>query len=282
MVVHLVDVSGFIYRAFYGLPSLIYKGQEVGALYGFCSAMQKIVAMFPNSMFIAAIDCGKKTFRNEIYSEYKATRKAMPDELVNQIPFIKEACDKFGFFKVEKPGFEADDIIATYAKKINEQNVNIISSDKDLMQLINNRITIYDPMKRTYITKEDVIKKFGVTPDKVLDVLSLMGDASDNVPGVPGIGAKTASSLINEYGSLDNLIANINSLPKSKRNNILQAEIDKAVLSRKLIRLRDDLDLEYEFKVSEPKGLNDFLLSYGFKSLIKNTGKQNQLFDIAL
>ena len=282
MVVHLVDVSGFIYRAFYGLPSLIYKGQEVGALYGFCSAMQKIVAMFPNSMFIAAIDCGKKTFRNEIYSEYKATRKAMPDELVNQIPFIKEACDKFGFFKVEKPGFEADDIIAIYAKKINEQNVNIISSDKDLMQLINNRITIYDPMKRTYITKEDVIKKFGVTPDKVLDVLSLMGDASDNVPGVPGIGAKTASSLINEYGSLDNLIANINSLPKSKRNNILQAEIDKAVLSRKLIRLRDDLDLEYEFKVSEPKGLNDFLLSYGFKSLIKNTGKQNQLFDIAL
>ena len=282
MVVHLVDVSGFIYRAFYGLPSLIYKGQEVGALYGFCSAMQKIVAMFPNSMFIAAIDCGKKTFRNEIYSEYKATRKAMPDELVNQIPFIKEACDKFGFFKVEKPGFEADDIIATYAKKINEQNVNIISSDKDLMQLINNRITIYDPMKRTYITKEDVIKKFGVTPDKVLDVLSLMGDASDNVPGVPGIGAKTASSLINEYGSLDNLIANINSLPKSKRNNILQAEIDKAVLSRKLIRLRDDLDLEYEFKVTEPKGLNDFLLSYGFKSLIKNTGKQNQLFDIAL
>ena len=282
MVVHLVDVSGFIYRAFYGLPSLIYKGQEVGALYGFCSAMQKIVAMFPNSMFIAAIDCGKKTFRNEIYSEYKATRKAMPDELVNQIPFIKEACDKFGFFKVEKPGFEADDIIATYAKKINEQNVNIISSDKDLMQLMNDRITIYDPMKRKYITKEDVIKKFGVTPDKVLDVLSLMGDASDNVPGVPGIGAKTASSLINEYGSLDNLIANINSLPKSKRNNILQAEIDKAVLSRELIRLRDDLDLEYEFKVSEPKGLNDFLLSYGFKSLIKNTGKQNQLFDIAL
>ena len=281
MVVHLVDVSGFIYRAFYGLPSLIYKGQEVGALYGFCSAMQKIVAMFPNSMFIAAIDCGKKTFRNEIYSEYKATRKAMPDELVNQIPLIKEACDKFGFFKVEKPGFEADDIIATYAKKINEQNVNIISSDKDLMQLMNDRITIYDPMKRKYITKEDVIKKFGVTPDKVLDVLSLMGDASDNVPGVPGIGSKTASALINEYGSLDNLIANINSLPKSKRNNILQAEIDKAVLSRKLIRLRDDLDLEYEFKVSEPKGLNEFLLSYGFKSLIKNTGKQNQLFDIA-
>ena len=281
MVVHLVDVSGFIYRAFYGLPSLIYKGQEVGALYGFCSAMQKIVAMFPHSMFISALDCGKKTFRTEIYSEYKATRKAMPDELVNQIPLIKEACDKFGFFKVEKPGFEADDIIATYAKKINEQNVNIISSDKDLMQLMNDRITIYDPMKRKYITKEDVIKKFGVTPDKVLDVLSLMGDASDNVPGVPGIGSKTASALINEYGSLDNLIANINSLPKSKRNDILKSEIDKAVLSRKLIRLRDDLDLEYEFKVSEPKGLNEFLLSYGFKSLIKNAGKQNQLFDIA-
>lgn len=281
MVVHLIDVSGFIYRAFYGLPSLIYEGQEVGALYGFCSAMQKIVAMFPKSMFIAAMDCGKKTFRNEIYPEYKATRKAMPEELVAQIPLIKDACDKFGFFKIEKLGFEADDIIATYAKKIREEQVNIISSDKDLMQLMNDRTTIYDPMKRKYITKEDVIKKFGVPPGQVLDVLSLMGDTSDNIPGISGIGVKTAATLINEYGSLDNLIKNIDSLPKSKRNDILKAEIDKAILSRNLIRLNDDLDLEYEFKVSEPKGLNEFLLYHGFKSLVKNKEKQNQFFNIA-
>ena len=274
VVVHLIDVSGFIYRAFYGLPSLIYKGQEVGALYGFCAAMQKITAMFPNSMFIAALDCGKKTFRNEIYHEYKSTRKAMPTELVTQIPLIKEACDKFGFVKVEKLGFEADDIIATYVQKITEQPVNIISSDKDLMQLMNDRVTIYDPMKRKYITNEDVIKKFGVTPDKILDVLSLMGDASDNVPGIPGIGAKTASALINQYGSLDNLIKNIDNVPQSKRNDILKTEIDKAVLSRNLIRLRGDLDLEYKFQISEPTGLNEFLLCYGFKSLIKSAGHQ--------
>ena len=280
-MVHLVDVSGFIYRAFYGLPSLKYNGREVGALYGFCSAMQKITAMFQSSMFIAALDCGKKTFRNAIYTEYKATRKAMPDELVSQIPLIKEACEKFGFFKAEQSGYEADDIIATYAKKITDRRVNIISSDKDLMQLMSENITIYDPMKRKYITDADVIKKFGVTPDKVLDVLSLMGDASDNVPGVPGIGAKTASALINEYGSLDNLIANLDTLPRSKRNDVLKAEIDKAILSRDLIRLKDDLDIEYKFEISEPNGLNEFLLSYGFRSLIKSAGKQNQFFDIA-
>ncbi len=280
-MVHLIDVSGFIYRAFYGLPSLVYAEQEVGALYGFCSAMQKITAMFPNSMFIAAMDCSKKTFRNEIYPEYKATRKAVPDELIAQIPLIKEACGKFGFYKVEKLGFEADDIIATYSKKIDDQQINIISSDKDLMQLMSDKITIYDPMKRKYIKEEDVIRKFGVTPDKVLDVLSLMGDTSDNVPGVPVIGAKTAAALINQYGSLDNLITNIDTLPKSKRNEVLKKEIDKAILSRNLIRLRDDLELEYKFEVSVPNGLNEFLLSYGFRSLIKGAGKQNQFFDIA-
>lgn len=277
-MVHLIDVSGFVYRAFYGLPRLVYNGQELGALYGFCSAMQKITTMFPKSMFIAALDCGKKTFRSEIYPEYKATRKAMPNELILQIPLIKDACDKFGFYKVEKAGFEADDIIATYAKKINDQQINIISSDKDLMQLMSKNITIYDPMKRKYITNEDVIKKFGVPPDKVLDVLSLMGDTSDNVPGVPGIGKKTAATLINEYGSLDNLIANIDTLPQSKRNDVLQAKINNAILSRNLIRLKDNLDLYYQFKISSPNGLNEFLLQYGFRSLIKSSGKQNKRF----
>ena len=170
----------------------------------------------------------------------------------------------------------------TYTSKINDQPVNIISLDKDLMQLMSDKITIYDPMKRKYITTEDVIKKFGVTPDKVLDVLSLMGDTSDNVPGVPGIGAKTAATLINEYGSLDNLIANLDKLPKSKRNDVLKEEINKAILSKKLISLRTDLDVKYEYKETRPNGLNEFLLYYGFKSLIKSNGKQNQFFNIAM
>ena len=279
-MVCLIDVSGFIYRAFYGLPSLIYNGEEVGALYGFCSAMTKIVSMFHGAMFIAALDCSKKTFRNDMFSEYKANRKSMPETLVSQIPYIREACDRFGFYKSEKQGYEADDIIASYAKMITDQQVVIISSDKDLMQLMDDCIKIYDPMKRKYVSDDDVMKKFGVSSDKVLDVLSLIGDTSDNVPGVSGIGVKTASALINEYGSLDNLISNIDNLPKTKRNEVLKSEIDKAILSRNLINLKDDLELRYEFKVSVPDNLNEFLLKFGFKSLIKSEGKQNQFFDI--
>jgi len=263
-MIHLIDVSGFIYRAYYALPGLTFEGREVGALYGFCSAMQKVTTMFRDSMFIAALDSGKKTFRNEIYKDYKANRKAMPEELVSQIPLIKEACEKFGFYIVEKAGFEADDIIATYAKNIKDHKVNIISSDKDLTQLLSDKITIYDPMKRKYVTEEDVIKKFGVTHEKVLDVLSLMGDSSDNVPGVPGIGPKTASALINEFGSLDDLISNLDKLPNSKRNETLRAEIDKAILSRNLIRLKDNLDLDYKYEITTPKGLNEFLIKFGF------------------
>lgn len=268
-MVNLIDVSGFIYRAFYALPSLSFKGREVGALFGFCSAMQKIVSMFPDSMFIAALDSGKKTFRNDIYHEYKANRKSMPDELRSQIELIKEACKKFGFFMAEQSGYEADDIIASYVNVIKNDTVNIISSDKDLMQLMNDKVTIYDPMKKKYITKEDVLKKFGVEPAKVLDVLSLMGDASDNVPGIPGVGPKTAAALINEFGSLDGLINNLASLKDTKKNMVIKSEIDKAILSRNLIRLKDDLNVEYQYQVTSSNGLNEFLLSFGFQSLIK-------------
>lgn len=273
-MVNLIDVSGFIYRAFYALPSLTYEGQEVGALYGFCSAMKRITNLFPNSMFIAALDSGKKTFRNEIYSDYKANRKAMPDELSSQIPFIKEACEKFGFYLANKMGYEADDIIASYVSKIKDHKINVISSDKDLMQLMRENISIYDPMKQKYITEEDVLKKFGVTSDKVLDVLSLMGDSSDNVPGVSGIGPKTAAELINKYESLDNLIEHIDELPKNKRNETLKNEIDKALLSKNLIKLKYDLDLDFDYKVSEPQGLDDFFKRFGFKRLLETTVKQ--------
>ena len=268
-MINLLDVSGFIYRSFFAMPRLAHGDKEVAALYGFCAAMTRITAMFPNSMFIAALDSGRKTFRSEIYPEYKANRKSMPDELVAQIPLIKEACGRFGFLCIEKPGFEADDIIATCVRKIADRKVNIISSDKDLMQLLGGNISIYDPMKRKYVTPDDVMEKFGVSPEKVLDVLALMGDTSDNVPGIPGVGVKTAAELINKFGSLDGLVANIESLPKSHKNTRIKTEINKAILSRKLVQLRDDLDLELSYAVSKPKDLKSFLLRFDFKSLVK-------------
>ncbi len=268
----LIDVSGFIYRAFYALPGLLYEGREVGALYGFCTAMRKMQKLFPKAIFVAAMDSSKKTFRNEIYAEYKANRKATPEELISQIPLIKEACMKFGFNIVEVKGFEADDIIASYASRL--PDVTIISSDKDLMQLMNENTKIYDPMKQKYVTPEGVKKKFGVTPDKVLDMLSLMGDTSDNIPGVPGIGPKTASALLEKFGSLDGIIENLDALPKGKKYEILKGEIEKAILSRDLASLRNDLDVPLDLKETIPAGLDDFLLSYGFKSLVKS---KNQL-----
>jgi DNA polymerase-1 len=266
----LIDVSGFIYRAFYALPSLTRNGTEVGALYGFCSAMLKIIAIFPGAMFIAAMDAGKKTFRNDIYPEYKANRKAMPVELLNQIPHIKEACKNLGFFIAEEPGVEADDIIATYTKMSKDTHeVNIVSSDKDLFQLLGKNVSIYDPIKQRRITEEDIVKKFGVTSDKILDVLALTGDTSDNIPGIPGIGQKTASVLINKYDSLDELISNLDKLPDSKKNYVLKKEIGKAVLSKKLITLKDDLILDFTYKISTFEKFADFLLKFGFQTLAK-------------
>ncbi|MDR0744775.1 MAG: hypothetical protein LBE97_02365 [Holosporales bacterium] len=269
---NIIDISGFVYRAYYAIPHLTYNNVEVGALYGFCSAMKKLIEQFPDSMFIAAMDSSKKTFRNEIYNEYKANRAETPPELLSQIPLIKRACEKFGFYIAEFAGFEADDIIASYVKTLENQNyqINIISSDKDLMQLIHiNNVKMYDPIKRIYITEKEVFNKFSVTPDKVLDVLSLTGDSSDNIPGVSGIGPKTAALLINQYGSLDDVIENIDSLPENKKYITLKNEIDKALLSRELAKLREDIPVEFEFSTSKANDINEFFAEFGFKSLIK-------------
>jgi DNA polymerase-1 len=271
--VGLIDISGFIYRAFYAVPKLTHKDKEVGALYGFCVGMQKIQSLFKDTNFIAAFDSSKKTFRNEIYAEYKANRKATPEELLKQIPMIKEACKKFGFQIVEKLGFEADDIIASLAQNLSTtgNEVIVISSDKDLMQLLNiSGLKIYDPVKREYITDTHVLQKFGVPPNKLLDVMALIGDSSDNVPGVSKIGPKTAALLINEFGSLDNLISKLNTLPKNNRNEILKSEIHMAVISKELIMLKYDVPIDLtELNNSDKDELNKFFLRYGFKSLVK-------------
>jgi DNA polymerase-1 len=269
-LINLIDVSGFIYRAFYAFPRFTHKDVEVGALYGFCSEMLKIASQFKGSMFAAAFDCGKKTFRNEIYPEYKANRKETPKEILSQIPLIKEACESFGFTSIERPGFEADDIIATCVKANSDRyKINIFSSDKDLLQLLDDNVAVYDSMKKKFVTEEDVVEKFGVPRDKVLDVLSLMGDSSDNIPGVSGIGPKTAASLINEFGSLENLISRVDSLPNNKKNETLKKEIDKAALSKRLASLRDDLDITLEYRISNLDNANEFLSKFGFNSLLR-------------
>jgi DNA polymerase-1 len=262
-----------MYRAFYGFPSLTHDGIEVGALYGFCMTMLKLMPRFPGSMFIAACDSGKHTFRNEIYSGYKANRAKTPDALLTQIPPIKEACRRFGFVTVEAPGFEADDIIATYATKLaRAHRINVISSDKDLMQLIGNGVSMYDPAKQRYVTAEDVIQKFGVASNRVLDVLALTGDSSDNIPGVTGIGPKTAAAWISEFGSVEDLIANIGRLPPNRKRQRLEVGTASAIMSKKLAALRCDLDLPFEYGVSVQCELPSFFSRYGFDSLLKIIG----------
>jgi DNA polymerase-1 len=262
----LIDISGYIYRAFYAFPELMTtSGQHVGAVFGFSSLMLKLIGFFLDLQrrdslqwaeiakiqglqlgvstapkFVAAADSKAPNFRHDIFAEYKVNRVKMPEQLIKQIPIIKDICCKLGFFVIERPGFEADDIIASYVRQTNlkTEPIIVVSSDKDLLQLMQfENVTIFDPMKQKFITENDVLAKFGVKPDKLLDVLALMGDSSDNIPGAPGIGPKTATDLINQFGSIQSLIKNIDSLPKSKRNMILKESIGKIELSYRLAQL---------------------------------------------
>jgi DNA polymerase-1 len=270
--VNLLDISGFIYRAFFALPHLSFNGQEVGALYGYCKAMQKLCRTFSEAMFIAAFDGPRSSLkRNEMPGgeQYKANRSEAPKELISQIPFIKEATDRFGFASVSVYGYEADDIIASYVKKLKGRYcINVVSSDKDLLQLIDIQggINVYDPMKQKYVTQDDVLNKFGVSePSLILDILSLTGDSSDNVSGVPGIGPKTAAFLINKFNSLDNLAENLDELPCGKKYDSLKENINMALRARELIRLRDDLTVPFEYEISRMGNLREFFDRFGFK-----------------
>ena len=209
---YLVDGSGFIFRAFHALPPLTRKsdGVPIGAVSGFCNMIWKLLVDMKTSAeaptHLAVIfDHSEKTFRNKLYDQYKAHRPPPPEDLVPQFPLVREATLAFGVPAIELPGYEADDLIAAYATKVREMGgeVVIVSSDKDLMQLVGPKVFMFDAMKNVKVGIEQVAEKFGVTPDKVVDVQALCGDSVDNVPGAPGIGIKTASALINEYGDLD-------------------------------------------------------------------------------
>ena len=223
--IYLVDGSTYIFRAYHALPPLTRKsdGFPVGAISGFCNMIDKLIRdeKQKNNLthLLVVFDASGKTFRNKIYSDYKANRSSPPEDLIPQFPIIREATDAFNVPHVELLGYEADDLIASYTKSALSKGmqVTIVSSDKDLMQLVGEGASMLDTMKNRTINDNEVIEKFGVHPDKVIDVQSLAGDSIDNVPGVPGIGIKTAALLINEYGNLDKLIENASQIKQTKR-----------------------------------------------------------------
>ena len=262
---YLIDGSGYIFRAYYALPPLTRKsdGLPTGAVSGFCSMLFKLLEDSKSkenkqkpTHFAVIFDSARKTFRNEIYSDYKANRSEAPDDLAPQFEYIRKSVLAFNLPSVDLVNYEADDLIATYVDQILQKGakVTIVSSDKDLMQLFKKNVRIFDPMKNKFISEEDVQNKFGVGPSKVIDVQSLAGDSSDNVPGVPGIGVKTAAELINKYGNLENLLKSANEIKQNKRRETLLENKDKAIISKKLVTLKHDapvnMDLA-EFKLKE-------------------------------
>jgi len=262
--VYLIDGSGYIFRAFHALPPLSRPsdGLPVGAVHGFCQMLLKLLQDGKDSdkpTHVAVIlDAGRETFRNKIFTEYKAHRPPAPEELIPQFPLIRDAVRAFNVACIEQDGFEADDIIATYARQTVEAGgeATIISSDKDLMQLIKPGIRMLDTMKNRRIGPDEVMEKFGVGPEKVVDVQSLAGDTADNVPGVPGIGIKTAAELINEYGDLDTLLARAGEIKQPKRREKLLENADKARMSRELVTLKQDVPVELPLEalaVREPR-----------------------------
>ncbi len=283
---YLIDGSGYIFRAYYALPPLSRKsdGMPTGAVSGFCSMLFKLLEDSKSdenkhkpTHFAVIFDSARKNFRNEIYSEYKANRSDAPEDLIPQFEFIRKSVKAFNLPSIELINYEADDLIATYSEQILKQGakVTIVSSDKDLMQLYKKNIRIYDPMKNKFISNEDINNKFGVNSDKVIDVQALAGDSSDNVPGVPGIGVKTAAELINQYGNLENLLKNADKIKQNKRRETLIQNKDKAIISKKLVTLKKDVPVknqisEFELKEIDKNKLYNFLREMEFNRLMSS------------
>jgi DNA polymerase-1 len=284
---YLVDGSGFIFRAYHRLPPLTDPmGTPVGAVYGFTAMLWKLVNELNNSEapthLAVILDAGSKTFRNDMYEGYKANRPPPPEDLVPQFPLIRDAVRAFSIPCIEEAGFEADDIIASYvrAAMARGMEVTIVSADKDLMQLVQPGVEMYDTMNNRRIGPDEVVEKFGVGPDKVGEVLALMGDAVDNVPGVRGVGPKTAAELVQAHGDVEGVIAAIDSIKKPKLKETLAASIEALRLSRELVRLKEDVALAEPFealalKPTPPAPLAAFLEKHGFKGMLAKLAREN-------
>ncbi|WP_226636436.1 DNA polymerase I [Brevundimonas poindexterae] len=281
----LIDASAYIFRAYHALPPLTRKsdGLPVGAVQGYCNMLWKLLREMKGEggpTHLAAIfDHSEKTFRNDLYADYKAHRPPAPEDLVPQFALVREATAAFGVHCVELPGYEADDLIATYACKARDAGGEtiIVSSDKDLMQLIGGGVVMWDPMKDRVMAEDAVMEKFGVTPDKMIDLQALVGDSVDNVPGAPGIGPKTAAQLLDEYGDLDTLLARAGEIKQPKRRETLQTHAEQILLSRQLVRLTCDAPApepiaDFAVRDPDPETLSAFLEKMEFRSLARRVG----------
>ncbi len=293
--IYLIDGSGFIFRAYYALPPLTRKsdGLPVGAVSGFCNMLYKFVEEARNlekidrpTHLVVVFDSARKNFRNDIYKDYKANRENTPEDLIPQFDLIRKAVEAFNIPSIEMLNYEADDLIATFKEQASKKKikVTIVSSDKDLMQLVDENTFMFDSMKDKFIDKEQVKEKFGVYPDKVIDIQSLAGDSSDNVPGVPGIGIKTAAELINEYGNLDNLLKNASNIKQPKRRQTLLDNKENALISKKLVTLKKDVPIKYSIddfllKPIDSKKILTFLKDMEFSRLYKKLENDYGLFE---
>ena len=283
---YLIDGSGYIFRAYYALPPLTRKsdGLPTGAVSGFCSMLFKLLEDSKSNQnlqkpthFAVIFDSARKTFRNDIYSDYKANRSEAPDDLAPQFEYIRKSVLAFNLPSVELINYEADDLIATYVDEILTigAKVTIVSSDKDLMQLYKKNVRIFDPMKNKFILEEDIFNKFGVDASKVIDVQALAGDSSDNVPGVPGIGVKTAAELINKYGTLEKLLKSADEIKQNKRRETLIENKDKALISKQLVTLMHDAPVnqkleDFRLKEIDKDKLYKFLREMEFNRLLSS------------
>jgi DNA polymerase-1 len=288
----LIDGSGYIFRAYFAIKRL----EGVNAIFGFCSMLLKVLeekvnhndtGHIENEKIIIVFDAARKNWRNEVYDQYKANRTDSPDDLKPQFKPIKECAEAFGLPTIEMEGYEADDIIATYAEqaKNNGYITRIISSDKDLMQLVeDNSVYMYDSMKDKKVDEAAVFEKFGVSPKQVPDAQALIGDSSDNIPGVPNIGPKKAAKLIQEFGSIENMISNIEGIDNAKTKETVKDNIDNAEVSKKLATLIRDIDLETHINdvphaVINATGLKKIIETFNFRELerrFENTIKKFQ------
>src|ERR1700745_1896128 len=288
--VFLVDGSSYIFRAYHALPPLNRKsdGLQVNAVLGFCNMLWKLLRDMPENdrptHLAIVFDKSEITFRNEIYPDYKAHRPPAPDDLIPQFSLIRDAVRAFDLPCLEQGGFEADDLIATYVRLACERGATatIVSSDKDLMQLVKDRVTMYDTMKDRRIGIAEVVEKFGVPPEKVVEVQALAGDSTDNVPGGRGIGIKTAAQLIAEYGALETLLKRAGEIKQPKRREALIENAEKARISRQLVLLDDKVDLEVpldDLAVHEPdaRKLIAFLKAMEFASLTRRVAEYSQV-----